>query len=99
MLKHISSRHCGPRAEACGAFETGNGGSWRPVLNALSSVGDRPGSVDDVIVGCVGQSGEQSFHVGRNRSSLLRYRKASPPSPSTASAEARNNRFTSRPRR
>ena len=46
---------------------------WHPadlgaaVLNALV---DRTGidgaAIDDVIVGCVGQIGEQSFHIGRN---------------------------------
>jgi acetyl-CoA C-acetyltransferase len=25
-----------------------------------------PGSVEDVIMGCVGQAGEQAFHIGRN---------------------------------
>jgi acetyl-CoA C-acetyltransferase len=46
---------------------------WHPVdmgaavLNALvERVGVDPAAVDDVIVGCVGQVGEQAFHVGRN---------------------------------
>jgi acetyl-CoA C-acetyltransferase len=46
---------------------------WHPVdLGAavLDALVDRsgvdPAAVDDVIVGCVGQIGEQSFHVGRN---------------------------------
>ncbi|PWG02351.1 acetyl-CoA C-acetyltransferase [Sphingosinicella humi] len=46
---------------------------WHPadlgaeVLNALvDRSGIDPAAIDDVIVGCVSQVGEQSFHVGRN---------------------------------
>ena len=46
---------------------------WHPadlgaaVLDALvKGSGIDPAAVDDVIAGCVGQVGEQSFHVGRN---------------------------------
>ena len=46
---------------------------WHPadmggeILNALTQrTGIDPAAVDDVIVGCVSQIGEQSFHVGRN---------------------------------
>ena len=46
---------------------------WHPadmgaaVLDALvSRTGIDPAAIEDVIVGCVGQIGEQSFHVGRN---------------------------------
>ncbi len=46
---------------------------WHPadlggeVINALlESTGIDPKSIEDVIVGCVSQVGEQSFHVGRN---------------------------------
>ena len=46
---------------------------WHPVdlgaavLDALvERTGVDPAAVDDVIAGCVGQIGEQSFHVGRN---------------------------------
>jgi len=46
---------------------------WHPadmaaeVLDALvERSGIDPASVEDVIMGCVGQAGEQSFHVGRN---------------------------------
>ena len=46
---------------------------WHPVdlgaavLNGLiDRSGIDPAAIDDVIVGCVGQIGEQSFHVGRN---------------------------------
>src|SRR5690348_15501989 len=46
---------------------------WHPadlgaeVLNALvDRTGIDPAAIDDVIAGCVGQIGEQSFHIGRN---------------------------------
>src|SRR5688572_23295750 len=46
---------------------------WHPadlgaaILDALvARSGIDPAAIDDVIVGCVGQAGEQSFHVGRN---------------------------------
>ncbi len=46
---------------------------WHPadmgaaVLDALvERSGVDPAAIDDVIVGCVGQIGEQSFHIGRN---------------------------------
>src|SRR6185369_4149540 len=46
---------------------------WHPadlgaaVLDALvERSGIDPASVDDVIAGCVGQVGEQAFHIGRN---------------------------------
>jgi acetyl-CoA C-acetyltransferase len=46
---------------------------WHPadmaaqVLNALvDRTGLDPASIDDVIMGCVGQAGEQAFHIGRN---------------------------------
>jgi acetyl-CoA C-acetyltransferase len=46
---------------------------WHPadmaaqVLDALvERTGIDPAAVDDVIMGCVGQAGEQAFHVGRN---------------------------------
>jgi len=46
---------------------------WHPadlgaaVLDALAArTGIDPAAIDDVIVGCVGQVGEQAFHVGRN---------------------------------
>jgi acetyl-CoA C-acetyltransferase len=46
---------------------------WHPadmaaeVLDAIvSRAGIDPAAVEDVIMGCVGQAGEQAFHVGRN---------------------------------
>ena len=46
---------------------------WHPadmaaeVLDALvERTGIDPAAIEDVIMGCVGQAGEQSFHVGRN---------------------------------
>ncbi len=46
---------------------------WHPadlaaqVLNALvERTGIDPAAIEDVIMGCVGQAGEQAFHIGRN---------------------------------
>ena len=46
---------------------------WHPadmaaeVLNALADrSGIDPAAIEDVVMGCVGQAGEQAFHVGRN---------------------------------
>jgi acetyl-CoA C-acetyltransferase len=46
---------------------------WHPVdlaaqvLNALiDRTGIDPAAIEDVVMGCVGQAGEQAFHVGRN---------------------------------
>jgi len=46
---------------------------WHPVdmaaavLDALvDRTGVDPAAIDDVVMGCVGQSGQQAFHVGRN---------------------------------
>jgi acetyl-CoA C-acetyltransferase len=46
---------------------------WHPadlaaeILDALvARAGIDPAAVDDVVMGCVGQAGEQAFHVGRN---------------------------------
>src|ERR1700754_2196204 len=46
---------------------------WHPidmaaaVLDALvERTGADPNAIDDVVMGCVSQGGEQAFHVGRN---------------------------------
>src|SRR5215210_8607669 len=46
---------------------------WHPadmaaeVLDSLvERAGIDPAAVEDVVMGCVGQAGEQSFHIGRN---------------------------------
>ena len=46
---------------------------WHPadmaaeILDALvARAGIDPAAIDDVIMGCVGQAGEQAFHIGRN---------------------------------
>ena len=56
-----------------GGRRAGKLSGWDPadlggaVLDALvSRTGVDPAAVEDVIVGCVGQAGEQSFHIGRN---------------------------------
>jgi acetyl-CoA C-acetyltransferase len=56
-----------------GARRGGKLSAWHPadmageVLNALVERSDiDPAAVEDVIMGCVSQAGEQSFHIGRN---------------------------------
>ena len=56
-----------------GARRNGRLAAWHPadlagkVLDALvARAGIDPAAIDDVIMGCVGQAGEQSMHVGRN---------------------------------
>jgi acetyl-CoA C-acetyltransferase len=56
-----------------GARKGGRLAQWHPadlagaILNALvDEAGFDPTLVDDVIMGCVSQAGEQSFHIGRN---------------------------------
>lgn len=56
-----------------GGRRNGKLSTWHPadmgaeVLNALvARTGIDPHAIEDVIVGCVSQVGEQSFHIGRN---------------------------------
>jgi acetyl-CoA C-acetyltransferase len=56
-----------------GGRRNGKLAGWHPadmageVLNALvERTGVDPAAIEDVIVGCVSQVGEQSFHIGRN---------------------------------
>ena len=56
-----------------GGRRAGKLAGWHPadmggaVLDALvQRTGIDPSAIEDVIVGCVGQAGEQSFHIGRN---------------------------------
>jgi len=60
-------------ARTAGAKRNGRLASWHPadmageILNALiDRSGIDPAAVEDVIMGCVSQVGEQSFHIGRN---------------------------------
>jgi acetyl-CoA C-acetyltransferase len=60
-------------ARTAGGRKGGALKDWHPadmaaeVLDALvARSGIDPAAIDDVIMGCVGQAGEQSFHVGRN---------------------------------
>jgi acetyl-CoA C-acetyltransferase len=55
---------------------------WHPVslgAAALDALVERtdldPAAIDDVIVGCVSQIGEQSFHVGRNSRSISQHKR------------------------
>jgi acetyl-CoA C-acetyltransferase len=60
-------------ARTAGAKRNGKLAAWHPadmageVLNALlDRSGIDPAAIEDVIMGCVSQVGEQSFHIGRN---------------------------------
>lgn len=60
-------------ARTAGGRRGGRLAGWHPVdlgwavLDSLvGRTGIDPAAIDDVIMGCVGQAGEQSFHVGRN---------------------------------
>src|ERR671920_491639 len=60
-------------ARTAGGKKGGALKDWHPadmaaeVLDALvERAGVDPAAVEDVIMGCVGQAGEQAFHVGRN---------------------------------
>lgn len=60
-------------ARTAGGRRNGKLAGWHPadmageVLNALvERSGVDPAAVEDVIMGCVSQAGEQSFHIGRN---------------------------------
>ncbi|MGM0583491.1 MAG: acetyl-CoA C-acetyltransferase [Pseudomonadota bacterium] len=68
-----------PEAYICAAVRTAGGrrggklADWHPVdlaARALDAAVDRagvdPAAIDDVIMGCVGQTHEQGLHVGRN---------------------------------
>jgi acetyl-CoA acetyltransferase len=57
-----------------------------------------PASSEDVVVGCVSQVGEQSFHIGRKMVMAPTCRTACPPSASTGNAEFTSKLCTS-PRR
>jgi len=70
---------------------------------SLDAIADRsgidPAAIDDVIMGCVTQAGEQSLHVGRNAVLASSCRRACPRSRSTDSAAPRSRRSSSPPRR
>ena len=60
-------------ARTAGARRNGKLKDWHPadmagvVLDSLvARAGIDPAAVEDVIMGCVSQAGEQSMHVGRN---------------------------------
>jgi acetyl-CoA C-acetyltransferase len=60
-------------ARSAGGRRGGALRDWHPadlaaeMLDALvERTGIDPAAIDDVIMGCVGQAGEQSFHIGRN---------------------------------
>ncbi|QAY78810.1 acetyl-CoA C-acetyltransferase [Sphingosinicella sp. BN140058] len=60
-------------ARTAGGKRNGALRNWHPadmaaeILDALvARAGIDPAAIEDVIMGCVGQAGEQAFHVGRN---------------------------------
>ena len=63
-----------------------------------SSARHRSGAIDDVIMGCVSQVGEQAGHVARNAVLASKLPESVPRSRSTGSAARRSRRCTS-PRR
>ena len=68
-------------------------------LKALAERNDLdPALVDDVIMGCVMQVGEQALNIGRNAVLAGDIPSRSPPPPSTASAGPPSRRCTSPPR-
>ena len=69
----MSSAYIVDAVRTAGGRRDGALKDWHPVstgaavLDALvGRMGIDPAAIDDVIVGCVSQIGEQSFHVGRN---------------------------------
>jgi acetyl-CoA C-acetyltransferase len=73
MTKPMAEAYIVEALRTAGGKRGGALRDWHPadmgaaVLNALiDKSGVDPAAVDDVIVGCVSQVGEQSFHIGRN---------------------------------
>jgi acetyl-CoA C-acetyltransferase len=73
MTKPMAEAYIVEALRTAGGKRGGALRDWHPadmgaaVLNALiDKSGVDPDAVDDVIVGCVSQVGEQSFHIGRN---------------------------------
>src|SRR5271168_5030164 len=69
----MASAYIVEAVRTAGAKRGGKLAGWHPADMAgevLSALVDRsgidPAAVDDVIMGCVSQAGEQSFHIGRN---------------------------------
>jgi hypothetical protein len=88
-----------------GARKGGRLAGWHPadlaaqVLDALvARLAIDPALIDDVIIGCVGQAGEQSFNIARNAILASCCRSRCPASRSTGNAAPRSRRCTS-PRR
>ncbi|MDE8345088.1 MAG: acetyl-CoA C-acetyltransferase [Acidocella sp.] len=72
-MSSMSSAYIVACARTAGAKRGGKLAGWHPadmagaVLDALvTRSGIDPAAIEDVIMGCVSQAGEQSFHIGRN---------------------------------
>ncbi len=94
-------------ARTAGGRRGGQLAGWHPVdlaaqiIDALvARSGADPAAIDDVILGCVGQAGEQSSNIARNAalaSCLPRIGARQPPS--TGNVARRSRRFILRRRR
>jgi acetyl-CoA C-acetyltransferase len=69
----VSEAYIVEAVRTAGGRRGGKLAGWHPadmaaeVLNALvDRIGVDPAAIDDVIMGCVSQVGEQAFHIGRN---------------------------------
>ena len=92
-------------ARTAGGRKGGRLAGWHPadlaatVLDALvERSGAAPDQVEDVIMGCVMQTGEQSTNIARNAVLASKLRRACWAPRSTANAAPRSRRCISRPR-
>src|SRR5438874_13208965 len=69
-----------------------------PLAALVERTGIDPRVIDDVIVGCVSQIGEQSTNIARRAALAAGYPERSQPPPSTDSAARRNRPSISPPR-
>ena len=69
------------------------------LTDLVERTGIDPAAVEDVIMGCVGQGGEQALHIGRTPCSHRSCPSAFAPCRSTASTDRRSRRSSSRRRR
>src|SRR5579871_5829354 len=93
-------------ARTAGGRKGGRLAGWHPadlaatVLDALvDRSGAAPDQIEDVIMGCVMQAGEQSNNVARNAVLASKLPESVPAPRSTANAAPRNRRCTSPHRR
>jgi len=92
-------------ARTAGGKKGGRLAGWHPVdlaAQVLDALVDRskvdPAQIEDVIMGCVSQVGEQAINVARNAVLASKLPEACPPPAWTASAAPPSRRSISRPR-